>query len=196
MILTSLRTSEVLQVCFCYINVTMPHFTRKLKKITPTVQVHLCKRMTKHVGRKLDILKTAQFLNTLNNRMNSTWMKRLTLANKKSSLSRVIRFTVLMDILPKKLTHFWVDTYLPFLTTFAHNLNIAIVHIRNMQTANFSYTHTRIEQKQQDHMIPKAYRSTSITNSKHLFNMFSSKRRPYTLWCFRMLQTSSRVNIY
>src|SRR6266536_2233949 len=152
--------------------------------------------MTEHMCRKLDILKTTSLLNALHNGMYTRRLKRFPTTNKKSSLIRVSRLTVLVNVLPKKLTHLRINAYLTLFTTLTHNLDISVIHIRNPQSTNLSYTNSSIQKKQQNHMIPKTFRSTRITHTKHPNNMFFSKSRTYTFRCLRMLQTGSRIRIY
>src|SRR5947209_4664273 len=85
--------------------------------------------------------------------------------------------TILMNILPKKLTYFWMYTYLTLFATLTVHLDIGIMYILYTQIAYLRSTHTCIKQNQENNIITKPYRRTQITRSKHLFDMFRCKSR-------------------
>jgi len=58
------------------------------------------------------------------------------------------RFTKLMNIPPKHLTHFGVQTYLTLLATLTKYLDIAIVKILQTEISYLSKTDTRIQQQE------------------------------------------------
>src|SRR5712691_9824218 len=107
----------------------MSHFTRKAKQITATFQVHLSKGMSEHMRSNLNIPKPAHSLKPLKHVLQTSLMQRATPTKKQVHFIVFLRETVLVNILPDQLTHFWMDTYLPLSTTLPIDLDIGILNI-------------------------------------------------------------------
>jgi hypothetical protein len=71
--------------------------------------------------------------------------KRLTGAIEKNRrFIRISRAAILMNVLPKKLTHFWMQSYLTLFASLTEDFDIAIMNVSHLQATKLGTAHTCI----------------------------------------------------
>src|SRR3989440_6649154 len=129
MSLPCLVAPKVFQVNLCHLHLTMAHLTRKFEHLTTTIQVHLGKRVTKHVSRHLHPLHATPTLNTLDDFMNTLPVQWPSTSDKQPRLTCIGGVTILINVLPQQLPNLRMKTYFSLPSTFVAHLDISIIHI-------------------------------------------------------------------
>src|SRR5260221_1365539 len=113
MIFPSLSALEIVEIRLCYLDTAMAHLTRELEHFATTFQIHLGEGVTECMRRHAHTLQTALLLDLIQHTHHTLRKKRFTgTIEKNRCFIRMFRTTVLVNILPKKFTYFWMQAYL------------------------------------------------------------------------------------
>src|SRR2546421_2289240 len=148
MSLPCLVAPKVFQVNLCHLHLTMAHLTRKFEHLTTTIQVHLGKRVTKHVSRHLHPLHATPTLNTLDDFMNTLPVQWPSTSDKQPRLTCIGGLTILMKVLPQQPPHPPRKTYFSPPSTLSEHPDIGIMHLSHLQSSHLRDKHNPIPQQQ------------------------------------------------
>src|SRR5258708_12595905 len=119
--------------------------------------MHFGEGLTECMRRPPQPLQTALLLDFIQNSHHPLRKKRFTgTIEKNRCFIRMFRTTVLVNILPKKFTYFWMQAYLTLFAPLPKDLDIAIVNVSNLQAAKLGTPHTPIEHNHKHDILTKS----------------------------------------